>query len=86
VTAAGLVGGTAFSAFATTKHVSGGTWVYDAGSSTNYSNFYHPTKLHRSSVENCYGLVRSADRAGGFWSYAAEPVCLSGNQAYYNVY
>jgi hypothetical protein len=37
-------------------------------------------------VENCYGLVRSADRAGGFWSYAAEPVCLSGNQAYYNVY
>ena len=84
--ATALVAAVPVAAFATTKQVSGGTWNYGANATTNYSNFYHPSRLHRSSVENCYGLVRSADRAGGFYSYASESVCLSGNQAFYNVY
>lgn len=87
VIAAGVIGAApAVSAVATTEYPDGGTWVYDANGSTNYSNYYHASKKHRSSVQNCNGLVRSTDAVGGLWSYASEGVCLSGNQAFYYVY
>ena len=86
-TTAGLIAGTpVVAALATTKSVSGGTWTYGATGSINYSNYFHPSKKHRSSVQNCSGTYRSTDAAGGLTSRVSESVCLSGNQAYYNVY
>lgn len=74
-------------ALATTKSASGGTWQYDATGTVNYSNYYHPSGLHRSSVANPdYGTVRSKDEPGGRWSYASEGVAIMGNKAYYNLY
>ena len=74
-------------ALATTKSVSGGTWDYGATGTVNYSNYLHPSGLHRSSVANPdYGTVRSKDEPGGQRSYASEGVAIMGNKAYYNLY
>ena len=87
VTAAALIGSVpAVAALATTKSVEGGTWTYAATGSLNYSYFLHPTKWHRSSVENCAGMYRSHDEPGRATSRVSESVCLTGNKAYYYVY
>ncbi len=72
-------------ALATTKSEDGGTWTYGAGGSTNYSDYYHPSKEHRSSVSNDYGTYRSANEAGGLWADVSETVAISGNQAFWDV-
>lgn len=69
-----------------TEYVGGGTWQYNADNSTNYSNYYHGSKLHRSSVQNRYGLVRSGDKPGGVWAMASQAVALTNNQAFWYVY
>lgn len=42
------------SALAATQNVSGGTWNYGISNSKVYSNYYHKTKKHSSSVKNGY--------------------------------
>ena len=94
---ASVVAGTLFAvagvsaANATTEYPEGGTWNYGvhepAGTYYVYSNYYHPFKLHRSSVQVTNGTIyRSADKAGGSWTYLDEATGWSGNHAYYYVY
>jgi len=67
--AAGAIGALAVAApaLATTVSVGGGTWQYGVTVS-NYSNYYHGSKAHRSSVDNSVaGLVRSGCVSSGQW-------------------
>lgn len=84
--AATAVLGAGGAANATTQWPEGGTWIYDATGTTNYSNYYHSSAKHRSSVSNRLGTVRSADAARGYWSYASQTVYTYGNNAYYYKY
>lgn len=86
VLASALVLGSSVAASATTENVGGGTWVYNADNASNYSNYYHGSSKHRSSVQNRYGLVRSGDKPGGQWAYASQPVAITNNQAFWYVY
>ena len=84
--AAGAIGALAVAApaLATTVSVGGGTWQYGVTVS-NYSNYYHGSKAHRSSVDNSVaGLVRSGCVSSGQWSYASEVAAASGNNAYWS--
>lgn len=67
---------------ATTAYPEGGTWQYGH----SFSNYHHPSKLHRSTTCTSTGCTRSADARGGSWSYSSRQVTLYGNQAYYYVY
>lgn len=71
--AAGLSLGVTGTAMATVVSVGGGTWDYGIMSvlpGTNWSNYYHPSRVHGSSVTGDVGLVRSVCVAGGNTSYA----------------
>ncbi|MFT4217246.1 MAG: lactococcin 972 family bacteriocin [Micropruina sp.] len=75
---AGLVAGLTFAgaaaASATVVSAGGGTWDYGVTNllpSTNWSNYYHGSKKHGSSVEGDAGLVRSPCVAKNRWSYAS---------------
>lgn len=63
--------------------VEGGTWNYGPG----YSDYLHPSKLHRSSACNGNGVCnRSGDFGGGKWAKAKVGKTPSGNTAYYYNY
>ncbi|MBB4071312.1 lactococcin 972 family bacteriocin [Canibacter oris] len=69
----------------------GGTWDYGVDSSTIWSNYYHSTRSHGSSVRNCHGsLTRSPNVGPGHWSHATRYDGCTGwfktDQAYYRVY
>ncbi|MDO4718697.1 MAG: lactococcin 972 family bacteriocin [Propionibacteriaceae bacterium] len=52
----------------------GGTWNYGIANwlpSMNWSNYYHPSKKHGSSVTGDAGLVRSACVGKRSWAYAS---------------
>ena len=71
VLAAALAVGVAPAAQATVVHVGGGTWNYGVESifpSWNWSDYYHPSRRHRSSVTGDQGLIRSRCTAPGQWS------------------
>ncbi|MFZ6993517.1 lactococcin 972 family bacteriocin [Curtobacterium sp. RRHDQ66] len=64
----------------------GGSWTYGTNGPNNtaYSNFYHTTRKHGSSVENGRGnVVRSATVAGGATAKASITKTYAGNHAYY---
>lgn len=67
------------------QHVDGGTWYYGTDWSVVWSNFYHPTRCHGSSVRTYNGLitVRSARTAPGRWSHAQVRRSTDTNEAYY---
>lgn len=76
---------------AATKNVSGGTWNYGSipgkGSDpgTVYSNYYHGSKTHRSSVQGAT-YVNSGWISKGKWSYAsAKRRMFVSDQSYYDV-
>ena len=52
----------------------------------NDASYNHPTRKHRSSVQNGGGLVRSGDMSAGIWAQATQAATSSGNQAYYFIY
>jgi lactococcin 972 family bacteriocin len=70
-------------AFATTESVGGGTWKYGVGF-TNWSDYHHPTKNHRSSVQRAGWTVRSDCTAPNYWSHASMTSGPSGNKAFWN--
>lgn len=74
VASAVMVVATAAPALAVTKEVGGGTWDYGATDRTVWSNYYHSSKNHGSSVLNGYNETeRSACVGRNKWSYADLP-------------
>jgi lactococcin 972 family bacteriocin len=70
---AALVLGGATAAFATTNYPSqGGTWTYglSTGLISPYSNYYHGSKCHGSSVVTDWASSRSIDTYKGKTSHA----------------
>jgi lactococcin 972 family bacteriocin len=87
-----LWAGGASTASATTEYPpEGGVWQYGviepASTVFVYSQYYHGSKLHRSSVSpTSGGIYRSANAAAGQWSYVDRQTSYSGNRAWYAVY
>ncbi|MER5360278.1 lactococcin 972 family bacteriocin [Streptomyces sp. NPDC002785] len=67
----GLVLAAATPALATTVDVAGGTWSYDKGANTSWSNYKHPKNWHASSVSNGGTLSKSDCTTPGAWSLAS---------------
>lgn len=66
----------------------GGKWEYGTDGPSIWSNYYHKTRSHGSSVRNCHGdLTRSPVVNPGQWSNASRgDGCKRGvDQAYYRV-
>ncbi len=64
----------------------GGSWTYGTNGPNNtaYSNFYHASRKHGSSVQNGRGNVaRSATVAGGATAKSSITKTYAGNIAYY---
>jgi lactococcin 972 family bacteriocin len=90
----GLTFGAGQAAQAITAYPAGGTWQYGINQPSStyyvYSNYHHPSALHRSTACNISSCSRSADRGAGIWSYAS--IVASGaffgtnNTAYYYKY
>lgn len=71
VVSAALVGAAATPALAITENVGGGTWNYGTSKETVWSNYWHTSAKHGSSVRNGYGdEERSACKNADTWSYA----------------
>jgi lactococcin 972 family bacteriocin len=71
-------------ALAAVQYVGGGEWRYGV-TDVNYSNYYHGSARHQSSVfNNLKGLVRSGCASGGSWSYATQAAATQGNKAYWS--
>ncbi|MEU3058684.1 lactococcin 972 family bacteriocin [Streptomyces griseus] len=69
--AAAIIFAAATPALATTVDVGGGTWSYDQGADTAWSNYKHPTKDHQSSVQIENTIHSSGCTAKGKWSLAS---------------
>jgi lactococcin 972 family bacteriocin len=64
----------------------GGSWTYGTNGPNNtaFSNFYHASRRHGSSVQNGQGHVsRSPDTAGGATAKSSITKTFAGNNAYY---
>ncbi|MFC9297763.1 lactococcin 972 family bacteriocin [Streptomyces sp. NPDC057011] len=80
--AGAVIAASAAPALATTVSVGGGTWDYGAGTATVWSDYYHGSKCHGSSVQGEY-YDASGNVSAGSWAFASAPVKLSGNKSYY---
>ncbi|MCR6514421.1 MAG: lactococcin 972 family bacteriocin [Clostridium sp.] len=71
---------------AKTVQVGGGTWNYGTGSGRVYSEYYHASEIHGSSVVNGNG-VKDTDynRAKGQWSDASTSSTWKVDNSYYHV-
>ncbi|MBT1675948.1 lactococcin 972 family bacteriocin [Curtobacterium aurantiacum] len=81
-----IPGGGAITPSYTITPEGGGSWSYGTNGANNtaYSNFYHKTRKHGSSVENGAGnLSRSRDTAGGATAKSSIRKTYAGNHAYY---
>lgn len=65
-----LVGGAA-AAHATIEYVGGGTWDHGVNSSIVWSDYYHGSRCHGSSVQGTYYEKDYA--SAGYWSIADAP-------------
>ncbi|OJX75264.1 lactococcin 972 family bacteriocin [Leifsonia sp. 71-9] len=86
--AGALTAGALLSAAPASAYVSypeGGTWDY-GNSGRTWSDYHHPSKLHRSTACNSYTCLRSADAARGSWSRASVAWTVTGNTWYYYNY
>lgn len=64
----------------------GGSWTYGTNGPNNtaYSNFYHPTRKHGSSVQNGRGnLNQSGTVLGGATAKSSISKTTAGNLAFY---
>ncbi|MEU5692420.1 lactococcin 972 family bacteriocin [Actinosynnema sp. NPDC020468] len=80
--AGALVLGIATPALATVVNVGGGTWDYGVDSARVWSNYYHGSKCHGSSVVGAY-YDSSGDTRAGITARASAPAKGSGNKSYY---
>lgn len=69
--AAGIAGGAAGVASAATVNIGGGTWTYGVGANV-YSNYYHGSVCHGSSVQGRY-YASSGNTRAGVWARASAP-------------
>ncbi|ARU51789.1 lactococcin 972 family bacteriocin [Cellulosimicrobium cellulans] len=69
--AVAAVAGGAGTAYATISYVGGGTWDHGVGGGTVWSDYYHGSKCHGSSVQGTYYEKRYA--SAGRWSMADAP-------------
>lgn len=76
------IGGAVVTSVAAADNVSGGTWWHGVGSTYVYSNFYHGSRAHSSSVRGKY-WSNSGWTAAGVTSKASAEKAILGNQAYY---
>ncbi|WP_239253743.1 lactococcin 972 family bacteriocin [Listeria ilorinensis] len=68
-----------------TQKVGGGTWKHWMTGDMNYSEYYHSTRQHSTTVKNSTGRsVSSGWVAKGKWAKASCKASLSGNKAYWN--
>ncbi len=72
-------------AMADRQYVGGGAWDYGfAGlGSIVYSNYYHPSTNHGSSVVINDIVYRSNCEAPGVWSHVQQWSAVSGNKVYW---
>lgn len=77
-----LTGGAAFAA--TQYPAEGGQWNYGLTAGVHaYSDYYHPSQCHGSSVYNDWGNNRSIDTAGGQWATSALGASPWTHNSYY---
>lgn len=62
--------GIAIPAFATVEYPAGGVWDYGTENGIVYSDYYHPTSWHKSSVKTS-SVFSSPCTAKGYWSKAS---------------
>lgn len=91
VIAAALAMSGSMAANATIEYPGGGKWwygVYEPANTTYvYSDYYHPTKKHRSSVQVHNGTIyRSTDAKAGATSKVERSTSYGGNKAYWFAY
>lgn len=67
----GAILGSGITAFASTDYVGGGKWDYGTGGGKVWSNYYHGTKTHKSSVDGS-SYVSSGWIGKGKTSYASS--------------
>lgn len=65
-----LLGSGVTAAFASTAYVGGGKWDYGTGGGKVWSNYYHGSKVHKSSVQGAY-YYDSGWKSAGVTSYAS---------------
>ncbi|MEU3058682.1 lactococcin 972 family bacteriocin [Streptomyces griseus] len=80
--AAAIVLAAASPALAKTVNVGGGTWSYDQGANTAWSNYKHPKNDHSSSVSVGGNLTQSGCAGPGDWALASRSKS-GGNVAYF---
>jgi lactococcin 972 family bacteriocin len=78
-----IVAAAATPALATTVSVGGGTWSYDTGANSVWSNYKHPSVNHSSSVFGNYWSY-SACTSPGAWSLASAQSDGNIAEAYYD--
>ncbi len=66
--------------------VSGGKWTYGVAGGKVYSQFYHASKRHQSSVINYKGDYDRSRVAAGKNAYASLPSGPGTDTAYYGFY
>ncbi len=71
---------------ATTAYPEGGTWNYGFKGVTVYSDYYHPSKKHRTTACRSDFCARSTDQYGGNWASQGVQSSAKGNESYYYVY
>jgi hypothetical protein len=88
-----MVGGLGVTAAnATVTYPEGGIWDYGVHSGGTYgtygqvhSNYYHPSRQHRSTACGIYGCQNSNWVGAGKWANKTQPAKSMGNAAYYNL-
>lgn len=65
-----ISGGTLVSPLAEAYPAEGGTWQYGSNPAKMWSNYWHTSRCHGSSVVTSTAKSRSIDTASGHWSYA----------------
>lgn len=78
-----LAGASPASAYET-SYVEGGTWRHGFNGVDVISNFAHPQRTHRSSVQTSRQYFSSGYRSAGYWSYASLQSTTSGNKSFYD--
>lgn len=84
VVAAAVALGGAGAANAVIEYPAGGEWYHGVGSVRVFSDYYHASNTHRSSVQGKY-YVNSGWKQPGVYTHAESAVRLSGNKAYWDI-
>ncbi|WP_051480476.1 lactococcin 972 family bacteriocin [Cellulomonas sp. KRMCY2] len=84
VLAGGMGIGTASASSAALTYPGGGTWESGADCCSVWSEYLHPSKAHRASVQG-RTYESSQWRGVNVWAFAEVGTALTGNKAYWDV-